>query len=364
MPYSGPGEVAFSPDGKTVAFTWFDAIYVGTPLIEDVAAGVMPETCYGQWSPAGTTAFPSGIRVEGAAITIGDRNIQEYSYAPRFSLDSRYLAFATESRIIVVQPGSSDCVARIEPSEKNGKIAGLTWSAAGELVYAVSLPKGEWVFWKRDLSAENANLRQICRLMVSTTPLQDAGLAKIIHWSPSGRWAVVNVQTSRKASSEPKSGDIAYHAILLDLETGKYKELAGSNAMASVVWKDDTEALCQQCDDKAPDGFVKQYVLHVPSGELTPLPLKAAEVSRKSTQAMGFSFHTTWSPLPSRQGWLVAFDPESHDIYAVNLATKAKVKLNNMPTLAYAISSDGRKLAHVNAFKKLTVQDIVLADNP
>ncbi len=363
MPYSAPYEVAFSPDGKTVAFTWMDAIYIGTPLIEDIAAGVMPESYYGQWSSARTTAFPSGVRVDGGVATAGERDhdLQGRTYAPRFSPDSRYVAFASESRIAVVQPGDSRLMLRIEP-DKGGRIVGLTWSAGGEFLYATSLPNGDWTFCRRDVSAGNASPRQVRRVALSPQPSRTEMAAGSIYWSPSGRWAVVNVQDPPKTTSAPKGGDIAHHAILLDLETGRDKELT-AEVIECEAWKNDAEATCTRWGAPKPGDPNTQCVLHVPSGELTPLPAKPEQDYHKLSGAMGLSWYTRWSPLPSRPGWLIAFDPDANDVYAVNPCTKTKVKLNDVGTMAYAVSADGRKLAHVNAFKKLTVLDIVLPAN-
>jgi hypothetical protein len=367
MPYSSPVDVAFSPDGKTVAFTWLDAIYLGTPLIEGIAAGVMPETCYGQWSSAWTTGFPSGVRVDGGVATPGksDQDIQGKSYPPMFSPDSRYAAFATYSRIVVVQPRDSGIVLRIEPPAKDEKIVGLTWSAGSELLYATGMPRGARTFWRCDASAPGAQPRQMRHVVFPSAPLPLQEFAGGISWSPSGRWAVLTVQDPPKATSAPKVADIAYHSVLLDLETGKDIDFTSEETLGVVVWKDDTEAICEQYGPGADDTHDHvMRMLHAPSGEFTPLPPKPAEDFRKLSQVMGFDWYTRWSPMPSRPGWLIAADPDDHNIYAVYPKTRTKIKLNDAPTMAYAISADGRKLAHVNAFKKLTVQEIVLPQKP
>jgi hypothetical protein len=240
VPGGAPLEVVFSPDGKTVAFTWLDEIYIGTPILP---LGVLPKNLNGQWAPARTALFPSGYRVDGGVVGVvvgsGMFDLEDSSFAPMFSPDSRHIAFATESRIIVVQPDSSRPVIRIEPPAKDEKIAGLSWSAGGELLYATGQPKGGWTFWRRDVSAQDAKSRKVRCVVFHSSPLLSPKFGESFSLSPSGRWVVVNCfveWTKTGFSGEDCS-------ILLDLETGKEKKLT-TGWVKYVFWKNDAEATC------------------------------------------------------------------------------------------------------------------------
>lgn len=394
VPYSAPDEMGFSPDGKKVAFLWYDAIFAGLP-VEDVGGGIMPETCYGHWAPAETTTWPPpGSRLEGKVITPNWENI--HGFPPRFSPGSRYVSFATSARIVVVDTNQRQKAVRIEPQGEKESIVTQSWLSDSELVYAIVDSTGRSSFWGRDVAVANSPGRLICRLDCSEEPSTAQVGTTEIYWSPSGRWAIFNRYAAPK-SNPATPGPHSFRACLLDAREGKVAELERNMSISTAAWKrDSSQALCVLTED-AENNTSKYHLclLDAATGKMAPLPQVPQECTflhgtgsriewtadgqhlitqdghlvtlepwsvSDVKEAFKLSFHSSWHAMPGRPDWLVVFEPEENNTYAVNFVRKQRIRLNDIATMSYAVSSDGRRLAHVNALKKLTVQDIVLPD--
>ncbi len=228
MAWTDAGNVGFSPDGRYVAFSKEDSLFVGYGAFGLASFGWVAETHYVGWARVDKPRRTRSARLAGYLRSYSG-GLADVVECIRFSPDSRHIAVLTmRGGVFVIDPQTGKCRRLKTPC---GTHFGLSWLDGDDLGYGVLTRDGE----------SSTHLR-IYRHSVSRGPDARAEIYHqegeyvwpLLEWSPDGRYAIL---ARRVGSERPQLLEIVRRKVsAFDLP------VRPKSRLISVCWKPDSSA--------------------------------------------------------------------------------------------------------------------------
>jgi len=258
--FSGTGGVGFSPDGKTVAYLW-DAIRA-----KELAKSQEGKYCRIEkwldlrWFPLGQKGAEKSLRIwqrTWPRIKImGFLPMAPYS-AAAFSPDGRHIVVHSPHDLVFVELATGR---KWKLTHEGERIWSCAWVAGEEVAYATIVAReGEpylAAVWRRKIRALSKERTLVYRGLVKRGVVPR-------DWSPNGRYVILSGYNQETNVTQ---------GILLDVRTGRARNLPILQELYYVRWRPDSSLAALQCQwDRGPS-----YVLDPVTADLTDLSQRLA----------------------------------------------------------------------------------------